>query len=618
MTRHISDLIDTRLHEHQLSRRQLLEGASALAIGVTTGCGPKITSLADVAPFVEVKAGLDAMAHWPTATHDCQVLISWGDPIFARAPQWHPGEVTALQQAQQFGDCNDFIAYMPLERGSQNSRHGLLCVNHEYTNRVSMFPDNPKPTFTGVAEAELMGHGHSVVEIEKTKGAWSFRKSSRYNRRITPRTPMLLTGPAAGHSRLQTAADPTGREVLGTVANCSGGTTPWHTVLSGEENIHLYFRGVPEDGGPEAENHRAMGVGVIQPWRFDVLDDRWILREVPREPNRFGWMVEIDPFDARSTPKKRTALGRFAHEGAEVVVDPSGHIVVLMGDDSVDQFVYRFVSEDRWDPSNPDSAKGLLDKGILYVARFDSAGVSWLPLVLEGILAEHFASMGDLLIETRRAAKLLGATPMDRPERISVHPLTGEFYVMLTKNPSRSRGQPANPRPHNLFGQILVLSPHAGSNISERWRWHLLMEAGPPETCKTAPPPTITTDDGLLCCPDNSCFDSTGRLLVGTDGASTALIRSGREPRSDGLFLVDTDGPNRGRTQLLFRAPVGAELTGPCFTPDDSTLFLGVQHPGRKPFPDAPASCWPALPDSGLPPRSSVIALTRQGGGRVL
>ncbi len=613
MSRHIAELIEARM-----SRREVLGGLSGTTALLTIGCVPKVPTHDPVDPFIELKAGLDGQAHWPKETHNCQVVISWGDPIFPRAPDWQPGQVRALHQAQQFGDGNDFIAYMPLERGSNNSNHGLLCVNHEFTSRISMFPDNPKPSYSWVAEAELMAHGHSIVEVLRTDGEWQIQRQSQYNRRLTPRTPMTITGPAAGHPRMKTSEDPTGAEVHGTIANCSGGVTPWHTVLSGEENIHLYFRGVPEDAGTEADNHRDMGVGVIQPWRFDVLHDRWILAKAPNEPNRFGWIVQIDPYDPHSKPTKHTALGRFAHEGAEVIVDPSGRIVVLMGDDTADQFVYRYVSDGVWDPNNPATAAELLDKGTLYVARFDDEGLDWLPLTLEGVLAEHFSTMGDLLIETRRAARLMEATPMDRPERVATHPNSGEIYVMLTKNPDRKSSGPASPKAKNLFGHILVMTPPDNDYLQSRWTWSFLLEGGPAGTERAFPPHELTTQNGMLSCPDNCCFDQAGRLYVTTDGATSAMRRAGMEPVSDGMFVVETEGPQRGRCRLFFRAPIGAELTGPCFTPDESTLFLSVQHPGKWPKDDGPDCHWPAADDSDLPPRASVVALTKQGGGKLI
>lgn len=607
MPKHIQDLIQTRL-----TRRSVLSGASATAL-----LGPTRLSAAPISDaFEEVKSGMDGHVHWPATTHECDLVIGWGDPIHKDGPEWEKGQTTAEAQAVQFGDSCDFIAYSPLPKGSGACDHGLLTVNHEFTRAATMFVGHDDPKDPARVAAELAGHGMSVVAVKRTESGWAPDLSNPLNRRITMSTPFEVVGPARGHARMKTPQDPDGAVVLGTLANCAGGFTPWGTVLSGEENIHVHWTGPGAPDHPEAASRAAMKIGRRQVWHFSVIDDRFDLGVAPMEPNRFGWVVEVDPYDPDARPKKLTSLGRFFHEGAEVVVDPSGHVVVYMGDDTADEHLYRFVSTNK---VGDDDAlnRELLADGTLYVAHFDAGGLTWLPLTHEGKLAEEFDSLADILIDTRLAAKVVGATPMDRPERVAVHPKTGNVYVMLTKNPARKVAEGPNARTENIWGQILEILPGDGGHVAARMDWSVLLEGGPPSVAKVAPPHPSTTANGHFACPDNCAFDQEGRLWVTTDGNHTATAVGEGGGVADGLYIVDTDGPHRGRSRLFFRACVGAELTGPCFTPDNSTLFLAVQHPGRTEGGQEGTS-WPAAPGTDVPPRSSVVALTRKGGGALL
>lgn len=546
---------------------------------------------------------------------DARVLISAGDPIQADAPAYRAGSADPQAQARQFGTHNDFIAFMPLPRGSASSDHGLLCVNHEYSDLGMLFPresgacDRENATAAEI-EHEMAAQGHSVVEIRRVEGRWQVQRNSRFNRRLTAWTPMRLTGPVAGHERLRTSADPGGRIVPGTFDCCSGGTTPWHTVLIGEENVNKRFAGDPRQG-LETRNHTRMDCGTELEYGWHRFHERFQLAKEPHEPNRYGWVVEYDPYDPDSMPVKRTALGRFKHEGATTALDASGRVAVYMGDDDENEFLYRFVSRESFDPAKPQSHGGLLDDGVLSVARFDADGsVRWLPLVHgTGPLtaANGFHSQADVLIEARSAATLLGATPMDRPEDVEAHPRTGRVYVMLTNNRLRTDPNPANPRIRNLHGHVLELRPPTDekgiNHAAESYRWEILLQGGPPEKGRKA---------GLwLSCPDNCTFDPTGQLWISTDG----MVRN---EYCDGLFAVALDGERRGTPRLFFRAPIGAEICGPCFTPDGSTLFLSVQHPGDTDSKGAaqgvhysnPGCRFPDF-DAATPPRSSVVAIQR-------
>jgi secreted PhoX family phosphatase len=415
---------------------------------------------------------------------------------------------------------------------------------------------------------------------------------------------------------------------------CAGGVTPWGTVLVCEENVNKYFTG---RAFPPAEqrNHERMAIGDEIEYAWSRVHARFDVEREPHEPNRHGWVFEYDPYDPSCEPVKRTALGRFKHEGAATTLAPDGRVVVYMGDDDEDEFVYRFVSARAFAPDDPGANRDLLDAGELSVARFDPDGtLHWLPLVFGAgpLMSENgFASQADVLIEARSAATLLGATRMDRPEDVEANPVTGRVYVMLTNHGKRAAGRQdaANPRAPNRHGHVLELVPPptrdgARDHAFAAFRWEIFLVAGDPfETPDTtgvtergAYHPAITRD-GWFTCPDNATFDAQGRLWIATDGGS-------RKGIADGVWATDTLGPGRALTRRFFRAPVGAEVCGPCFTPDGATLFVAVQHPGEA---DArgeargvdfsnPTSRFPDH-RADLPARSAVVAIRRADGGRI-
>jgi secreted PhoX family phosphatase len=614
----IAQVIDLRL-----SRRTILKGmAGAGAFGLF-GC----STMGNATPlsFTEVGRTTDDRHHLAPG-YNAQVLIRHGDPIRAGGPAFRPGQQTGAEQEQQFGADNDFLAYMPLPRGSSSSTRGLLGVNHENHRAALSFPG-----FKSLAqltreqcEVQMAAQGFSIIEIEKQGQAWRLVEQSPYNRRISTNTEMRISGPAAGHPRMRTAADASGTRVFGTFNNCAGGTTPWGTILTAEENVQIYFAGNAAQG-PEAASRRRYNI-TGRNARYEAWGrhfERFNLDKEPNEPNRFGWIVEIDPHDPRSTPVKRTALGRAAHECATQAVSHDGRVAFYSGDDARMEYVYKFVTEGRFDRSRPEANRDLLDRGTLYVARFEANGkMRWLPLVHgQGPLtaANGLHSQADVVIDARHAGDLVGATPMDRPEDVEAHPVTGRVYVVLTFNEARKPDQlnPANPRPNNKFGHIIEIVPplvngrpdHAATECD--WGFFLL-GGNPAEASHGARYGGPVSASGWVAAPDNVAFDPKGRIWISTDGQDDAA------GFNDSLYAAAVSGPERGVTRAFFNGPRGSEICGPEFTPDGKTLFLSVQHPGDEKGStfDKPSTRWPDFTE-GVPPRSAVLAITRSDGGDI-
>ncbi|KHL10609.1 hypothetical protein CLV56_2049 [Mumia flava] len=561
------------------------------------------------------------------------VVMAWGDPIFRGAPAFDPANQTAAAQQQQFGYNCDFLGLFPLGRGKH-----LMCVNHEYTDEALMFPayDEANPTRDQV-EIAWAAHGLSVVVVEEDRrsGALTPLVGHRMNRRFHTHSEFELTGPVAGHELVRTAADPRGRTALGTLNNCGGGTTQWGTWLTAEENFNQYFANAGAVTDPTTSERLArygLPTGAT-PRQWEEFEDRFDLAKEPNEVNRFGWIVEIDPYDPSSTPKKRTALGRFKHEAAEPQVTRDGRVAVYMGDDERFDYFYKFVSDkkmargDSWWARRHNST--LLDSGTLYVARFlgdssqaeidgsgalpsdgefDGVGV-WVPLVsgttsyVAGMTAE------EVLLFTRQAADIVGATKMDRPEDVEPSPRTGKVYVALTNNSNRGRaGYPAadeaNPRNSNRHGQVLELTEMGNDGAAEAFTWDLFLVCGDPEDPSTYFAGYPKEAVSPISCPDNVTFDAYGNLWISTDGNALGS--------NDGLFGVAVDGEYRGQVKQFLTVPRGAETCGPYV--DSDRVMVCVQHPGEIDGAsyEAPASHWP---DGGTSiPRPGVAAVWRKDG----
>ncbi len=606
-----------------LSRRAVLAGGAGLgALGLAGGLlRPAAAHVAGHGAFEFEEITLEPYAgdRLP-AGYRRQVVVRWGDPLFADAPAFDVARQSPTSAARQFGINNDYTAFLPLPLGSGSSDHGLLVVNHEYPNPQLMFPGLD---IAGMAENIsrdqvdicIAACGVSIVEVRQSAGQWQVVQGGAYNRRITADTPVRISGPAAGHAKLRTAADPAGMWVLGTHDNCNGGRTPWGTVLTCEEGSADFFAGHVDRHADRAHierNHYGSSAHGRYGWaRFH---DRFNFDLHPNEPNRFEWVVEIDPFDPDAAPVKRTALGRFGHEGAHCALADDGRVVVYLGDDWEFEYCYRFTSHHPVDPHNRAANRDLLDDGVLAVARFDADGtVRWLPLVWgQGPLtAENgFFSQGDVLIETRRAADLLGATPMDSPEGFEPNPVTGNIYIALTGNGDRTDTNPANPRPANDHGHILEMIPPMGANGrpdhgADVFNWDVFILCGDPQNpADKARFHPDTSKQGWFVEPDNIGFDPSGRLWVCSDGPG---IRG-----HDGLWVMDTIGTERGLPRLFYNPPIQSECCSPAFTPDGQTLFLSIQHPSERAANLAQVlTGWPEFVP-GQPPRPAVIAITRE------
>ena len=608
----------TLLHQ-RYSRRSLLQGLAggAAAFGLHSLCPSVLQAATSLTPlgFRPVPAVLDA-AHHLAPGYSAHVIARWADALHA-GDSISPVGLTPDQQERAFGYNNDFVAFLPLPYGSRSSTRGLLHVNHEYTVAELMFPGITHDTASSDTKrdqiaVEMAAHGGSTLEIIKRANGWQRVVDSPFTRRITATTPMRLQGPAAGHALLQTSADPEGTTVLGTLANCSGGVTPWGTVLMAEENFDSYFAG--KAPAAYVQPYAEYTVAAKPYYRWDRTDSRFDVGQEPNEPNRFGWVVEYDPYDPESLPVKHTALGRFKHETATCALAADGRLVVYSGDDSVFQHLYRYVSAAKVDKTQRQSNSMLLDEGTLSAARFNADGtLDWLPLIAgKGPLtaANGFASQAEVLIYARKASRLLGATPMDRPEGIAIHPIQGGVYISLTKNLERKVKNSANPRLNNRAGQILHLTPPIAfgkkpDHAADRFHWDMFLLAGDPAMDKARYGKKATQ---WLANPDNLAFDPAGNLWVATDGMRDAY------KVADGLFGMAVRGEGKAAPHCLYRAPIGAEVTGPCFTPDGKTLFLSVQHPGENGTYDDPQTRWPDF-DPALPMRPSVIAITKDDGG---
>ncbi|AFZ59192.1 PhoX family phosphatase [Anabaena cylindrica FACHB-243] len=628
--------------------------------------------------------------------YTARVLSAWGDPIMPGAPNWLPdASQDAAAQEKQVGENQDGMHFFPLPgrsflnrtaglpvavEGKAYNNSGLLCVNHEYTQEQFLHVDGNTSNETMTIEKarkSQAAHGVSVQEISKDRfgNSWSVNRNSRYGRRITGNTEMRVSGPAAGDALMKSkkfSIQPNGSfeigindgyTAYGTINNCANGVTPWGTYLTAEENFQGYFANQTFASGQSADvnndalatvgltskkadilnGQRRHGIPSASSYRWPVVDPRFDAYNNPLEPHLFGWMVEIDPYDPESKPVKRTSMGRFRHESAQYVVDSNNILAFYMGDDNVNEYIYKFVCSRPYNPNVRAANRDLLDHGTLYVAKFNDNGTGqWLPLVWgQGGLtpANGFDSQAEVLVKTRQAADRVGATMMDRPEWVGVRPrIRGfnevEIYCTLTNN-SRRGTQPvsvnspdgttpggaarppvdaANPRPNNPYGHVIRWRESGRSVTATTFNWDIYVLAGDKKDPDPIRQGNINGDD--FGSPDGLWFDSYGRLWIQTDQAGDG---TGNYANIGGNSMVCANPNNPREIKRFLTAPTDCEVTGVTTTPDHRTMFINIQHPGDSGTVANPTthSNWPHSQGYGPQgrPRSATVVITKNDGG---
>ncbi|MQQ07037.1 DUF839 domain-containing protein [Epibacterium sp. SM1979] len=594
--------------EEALTRRGFLSGIVAFGSGAAVmGTGALLSSTAEAATtsrfaFKPIEIATDATVHVPEG-YTWDILTRWGDPLFSDAPEFSHETGGDAVSDRIFGENTDGMELF--EVGDKQ----LIAVNHEYLNPKLNLPKNEdgKPTSADEVKKLQNLQGVTVMEVEETGDGWKVVLDSAYNRRIHHNTPMRIAGPAAGHDMLKTAADPEGIEVLGTMNNCGSGKTPWGTYLTCEENFNGYF-GSTDAAFEQTPGFKRYGIKGESRYDYEKFDERYDLSKNPNEPNRFGYIVEIDPTNPDSKPVKRTALGRFKHENAEVVIAKDGRIVVYLGDDERGEYLYRFVSKGVYQPGG--DTDNLLDEGTLYVAKFHADGKGrWLPLTPETTGMDEV----EIYIHTRMAASAAGGTTMDRPEWVAANPIAVEAYCALTNNKNRgvkpnaggddTSPNAVNPREANNYGQIVRWTPADEDYAADTFDWDLYVMAGNPNVHGDEYAGSANIHPGnMFNSPDGMAFDTAGLLWIQTDG--NFKNEGDFEGQGNNQMLVGD--PVTGEIVRFMTVPYGAEVTGLCWSADRRSMFVGIQHPAA-PFPDG----------EGKLARSSVVVVKREDGGLV-
>jgi len=631
------DLVETRL-----GRRELLGGSlGAAALGFLNGCGltPGTAGGGPLIGFTSIPISRADTVVVPEG-YTWQVVNAWGDPIMAGAPAFKTdASQSAAEQAMQSGMFHDGMHYFPLPKGSASSTHGLIGINYEYTDDNLLTTDGMAAWSAEKVQKSKNAHGLGVYEARFEGGRWRTVADSRYGRRITADTPFRIKGPAAGHALMRTAEDPTGTRVRGTFQNCANGYTPWGTYLSCEENFTAYFA---NDSGSIPRLQDRYGIPTTKDgwgFRWHEHDERFDAVKHPNESNRFGWVVEFDPYDPTSEPVKHTAMGRMAHEGAALSIAKDGRVVYYMGDDdyrSKFEHIYKFVSKRPYvKGGSAADNQDILDEGTLYAGRFNADGSGeWIELTQgkNGLTAERgFASQAEVVIDARTAGDVVGATYMDRPEWIAVHPRSQEVYVTLSNNTARGKGKPlhqpnalgadaANPRAPNLMGHIVRWREAGRDAAALTFTWDVFLQAGEPTHADALKRGNVKGGVAFAQ-PDGCHIDQRGVLWIQTDSSAQNMAQADWTLIGNNQ-MVAAD-PSTGEVRRFLTGPVGCEVTAVQLTPDLRTMFVNIQHPGEAPLPhpgrNDPSkpkaiSAWPDGAAGGRP-RSATIAIRRKDGG---
>jgi len=705
---HFEDVLKKALDNP--ARRNILRGGlglGALSFLGLAGCGGSdgATAPAKALNFTATPLNQTYDGVSVASGYKAEVLYKLGDPINAATSAYlNNGTETSASFDFRAGDHHDGMYFFGL--GSNNkwsktvSDKGLLCINHEAITPLFLHATGPTPatgnrTVADEVQKEFRLHGVSVVEVNKVNGAFQVNLASTFNRRITTLTPMEISGPLRGHNLLKTKYSPTGVMTRGTVNNCASGYTPWGTYLTCEENYAGYFKRSNTTGRTANELASEARNGVTstsgrERWSSIVdntTDDfaRWDVTitgasaadDYRNAANTYGFNVEIDPFAPTSTPKKRTAMGRFAHEGAWVgPVTVGKPVVFYMGCDSRNEYIYKFVSTALWVASDVNGGMAVgdkyLDDGKLYAARFNSDfSGEWLELTnLAGQQAAPsgttftFGDISDAYLNTRLAADKKGATPMDRPEWGAVNPANGEVYMTLTNNSNRTvpLTDSANPRSYkdnstsnssgNANGHIIRWRETGSNPAATTFTWDIYVFGAESDDLNN-PQVNLSglTADNFLSAPDGLWFsEKTGILYIQTDdsaftnetdgkGSTCMLLAAIPGTVGDGNTVAVTNTHNgvtktvttkvgkTGELKRLLTGPIESEITGITESYDGKALFINIQHPGEDTANIAsPTSSWPysntgagnpATPTTAktIRPRSATIVLTRIDGG---
>lgn len=659
--------------EKYLSRRTVLRGGLSAAFAMMastslTGCfdgggssggGGSSTPVTDT-PAQPLSLGFESIAGSKTdgcvvaQGYTAQVLAPWGTPLNTLANPWQSdGSNSSEDQANSVGMHHDGMHFFPINGSSED---GLLAINFEYIDQSALHPDGPTRDAEGRRPAEevrkeINAHGAGVIRITKVNGRWQVVDNDPLNRRFTTASLMDLSGPLRGTAHVRTKFSKNGTQTRGTNNNCGNGYTPWGTYLTCEENWPNVFLNTST---PLPEDQRRIGIATSRTsygWESAAGDSTEVNDEFTRfnlastaasaeedyrnEASTYGYIVEINPFDASSRAVKRTALGRFRHEGCWPILPVEGQPVTFyMGDDAQNEYLYKFVSAALWTaadatPSDPlATGAKYMDEGTLYVARFDADGTGrWLPLTVDSsttdghTLGSIYGDLATITLNTRGAADALGATPMDRPEWTAVNPLNGDVYLTLTNNSSRTEANAANPRTRNLNGHIIRWHD-AEDRVS--FTWDIFVFGS-----DAAADPTTTNFSGLtdlnqFASPDGLSFDSRGILWIETDNGGNAVASATNDQVLAVIptTLLDASGnqatiraENQTALRRFFVGPNGCEVTGLAFTPDHKTMFVNIQHPGNWPYSTDATEVTPS--GTSVRPRASTVAIQRVDGGDI-
>lgn len=696
---HFRDILEQRI-----SRRSLItktaSGAAALALASSlVGCNddddnnstPTTTvKKPEKFTFNPVAKNLNDIVTVP-AGYEANVLYALGDPLTQTIPDWDDNNVpSGVSFTARSGDCHDGMSYFGLNSNSSKydakaSNRGLLVMNHEYINQTFLHPKGATKVNGRRPEDEVIrevnAHGVSVIELKKdaTTQKVEIVKSSPFNRRITASTVMDFAGTVAGSDLVKTKYSSSAKQTRGTHNNCGNGYTPWGTYLTTEENFIGYFvRNKGDDAKRSAAEIIALnryglkdGASSRYGWETAIgaiesqdLYDRWNAsitadsadKDYRNGANTFGWIVEIDPFDSRSNPVKRTSLGRFAHEDCRSSRLIEGeNLAFYMGDDSRGEYIYKFVSDAKWDAKDVNGGYRAGDKymnsGKLYVAQFNNDGTGkWIELAYgknglnDSNTVYPFKSQADVTTFARLAGDSVKATKMDRPEWVAVNPENGEIYVTLTNNSNRGTAHAldaANPRNYsdpeggkgNVNGHIIRFHEKDNKTTAESFTWDIYLFGAEAKMASNINLSGLN-DNNDLSSPDGMWFDPRGVLWIQTDdGAYTdttncMMLAALPGKVGDGAKAITSAGQETivgkqvtdENLRRFLTGPKQCEITGVTMTPDYKAIFINVQHPGEdSPSFDKPSSNWPASQkdpnNKTARPRSATVVITRKDGG---